>query len=414
VVCLLVLLAACDGCGGSRVAGTTTGTDSGSGVAAAAEGVPLRYSVSCPLQYDVRSKQTTAMVTDKGDYGGSGFVHRSKVGIRAVGAELELKTTQYAMAFIDVEGTRSPWRKHNKPIRVEKLKNEGNRLVATETGLQWGSERRGGDLAWAFPALPASGEIGAKTTWALSASRPTVVIKEWRGPVAVARLEARWSEPLSREGKIAMPPGTHADVETKTVGTHRYEARYDITATGRLLQAKVLRKSRYEVSFDGEPQQHKMSMELVVKLVGACDGPTMTVQADDDPRSAALDLWGELNEAIRSKKEIPAIFAPDVVKAHGMKRIREVLTAFVATYGVDTIFPPMGTPKVRLEGDVARYEIGGLAKLPDAPTTNWQMHNKVEVAMKPKPAISKIVSVVDRKSETLLEISATRLFTAAK
>ena len=193
-------------------------------------------------------------------------------------------------------------------------------------------------------------------------------------------------------------------------------ASYRVTATGRLLSAKIEKETTLDITGPpGAEQRHHQHASRRMNLVRACDGPTEASLAIPLTREErAIQAWGETWTALRTGEleKVIAALDPALVAKHGASRLWDALKSLEALRGDRVIGPPLLVmdKDVTVDGRTVRLVTHGDTR--DPTTTNTLTPVESAVTLREEGARWVVVSirvdlVLDPKN--LAEISRDRV-----
>lgn len=392
----------------------------------------LRWSLraGCPLRYGIDSTAVVRSIDGAATsgVGPEGVYLSMAVGWTAEGAAVRAAYDAPTTGFL-LHDLRTPPRPMPVPPGLE-LALSGARVepVGAATGWRSAGQTRGLGSYWLD--LPTAGAPGSRSHPVVRSrasggaagrvpdveERITLELVRWID-VAGARaavLDA-WSttaipDPLAAAGG---PPQAG---RPSMVGTQEMRGRFVVLASGRLLHARLHDDSEVTLTASSITTRQRHARRSEVRLIAACDGPTLPAfPAADSPGERAMRAAADLQAAM-AKGDVSAasaLLAPEVVAKHGRPAIEEALKTHVERYGASGVGGPVFT-EVSTNADTTEVTTaGGAAHLQGRAGSHSVLvvHGVREVAG--APAIVSLRSAVTREADPILQIDATRVFTAA-
>jgi len=253
---------------------------------------PVRWRVpSCPLRYVLRSHHLYEVAEDREPAGQS---MRAEIAANPSEGGVTLQATEVATAVV-ADGARGTATQH---ATIDWALPQ-----VTTDGLRW-REKDGPTTVWSaygtvpalvglFPSLPRVTAVGGHTKWGLDIflQRTTQEIQRRRAdgkpapnvsPIERERdLEVKGFIDVGGERAMVLAASWTVVVDVRKRLMLRRAERWRghfvmIPATGRLLHAALVGRSRQEIELDSRDRKESEGRgEIELRLVEACDGPTL-------------------------------------------------------------------------------------------------------------------------------------------
>jgi hypothetical protein len=237
-----------------------------------------RYALpSCPLRWQVRWLQLTEIASGREPAGTETLA--TIAGTAKDGAMEVVLESQRSEALAD--GTRTPRPDANLHMDPSRLRTDGLRWRETGTGSMWRASGLLPPLAALFPPLPELSEPGARAEWELTLAATRVPAGK-EHPIEEMRAQVELPGFLEVGGQTAAvllgswPRRRAAEEPLLSRRVEKWRGRFVVLVNGRLLHAALTARTwQWWSPKPGEENEQHGSTEMELRLVEACDGPTL-------------------------------------------------------------------------------------------------------------------------------------------